>query len=251
MKPDTLVFVPDGPLRTIPMAALHDGKQFLINRYPIAITPSLNLTDPKPVRRENARMLSLGLTQAVQGFPGLPYVDDELKTIRELYGGESLLNNNFRLARVEEALKKEPFSIVHIASHGHFGGDAKDTFLLAFDEKFNMDRFGEYVGLFRFREEPLDLLTLSACETAAGNDRAALGLAGVAVRSGARSALATIWHVNDPASYELIAEFYRQLRNPAISRAGALQAAQLKLLGDMRYDHPGYWAPFLMINNWL
>jgi len=251
MKLDTLVFVPDGPLRTIPMAALHDGNQFLINRYPIAITPSLNLTDPRPLKREGAKVLLLGLTQAVQGFSGLPYVADELKSIRELYGGELLLNDEFRLARVEDELKKEPFSIVHIASHGQFGADVGDTFILSFDEKFTMDRLSQYVGLFKFREEPLDMLALSACETAAGDDRAALGLAGVAVRAGARSALATLWHINDPASYELVMEFYRQLRNPSISRAAALQAAQLKLLNDLRYDHPGYWAPFLLINNWL
>ena len=250
-KPDTIVFVPDGALRTIPMGALHDGKQFLITRYPIAVTPSLNLADPRPFKRENAKLLSLGLTKAVQGFPGLPYVSDELKTLQEIYGGTLLMDENFRLSNVESELKKNPFSMVHIASHGQFGGNVENTFLLAYDEKFNMDRLGEYVGLFRFREEPLELLTLSACETAAGDDRAALGLAGVAVRTGARSALASLWHVNDPASYELITEFYRQLRNPLISRAAALQAAQMKLIADQRYDHPGYWAPFLLINNWL
>jgi CHAT domain-containing protein/Tfp pilus assembly protein PilF len=251
VKPDTLVFVPDGPLRTIPMAALHDGNQFLINRYPIAITPSLNLADPRPINRQNTKCLSMGLTEPVQGYPALPYVSSELKAIQELYGGELLLNEGFRVSSMERELKKEPFGIVHIASHGNFGGDVDKTFILAFDGKFTMDRFGEYVGLFRFRDDPLDLLTLSACETAAGDDKAALGLAGVAVRAGARSALATLWHVNDPASYELIVEFYRQLRNPSISRAAALQAAQLKMLNDLRYDHPSYWAPFLLINNWL
>ncbi len=251
VKIDAVVFVPDGPLRTIPMAALHDGNKFLINRYPVAITPGLNLTDPRPFKRENAKVLALGLTEPRQGFPGLPYVSGELKAIKQLYGGQFLLNGEFRVSNVEKELKKEPFSIVHIASHGHFGGDVGDTFLLAFDEKFTIDRFGEYVGLFKFRDEPLDLLTLSACETAAGDDRAALGLAGVAIRAGARSALATLWHVNDPASYELIVEFYKQLQHPSVSRAAALQAAQLKLLGDLRYDHPGYWAPFILINNWL
>ena len=251
LSPDTLVFVPDGPLRTIPMAALHDGNQFLINRYQIAITPSLNLTDPKPVNREQAKMLSMGVTEAVQGFPGLPFVGDELKAIKEFYGGDQLKNDQFRLVNLEKELKTQPFTMVHVASHGQFGGNGNETFLLTFNERFTMDRFGEYIGLFKFREEPLDLLTLSACETAAGDDRAALGLAGVAVRAGARSALATLWQVNDPASYELITEFYRQLQKPDVSRAAALQAAQLKLLNDVRYDHPGYWAPFLLINNWL
>jgi len=154
-------------------------------------------------------------------------------------------------ARVEEELRREPFSIVHIASHGHFGNDVEDSFLLTFDARLTMDRLGDYVGLFRFREEPLDLLTLSACETAAGDDRAALGLAGMAIRAGARSALATLWHVSDPASYRVVVEFYRRLQNPGVSRALALQAAQLALLKDPRYDHPCYWAPFILINDWL
>jgi CHAT domain-containing protein len=251
VKAETLVFVPDGALRSVPMSALHDGTQFLIKRYKIAITPSMNLTDPRPVNREHANMLTVGLTEAVQGFSGLPYVADELQAVRGLYGGQTLLDKDFLLVSLEQQLKKEPYSMIHVATHGQFGSTVGETFILAFDEKFTMDRFGEYIGLLRFRNEPLDLLTLSACETAAGSDRAALGLAGVAVRAGARSALATLWHVNDPASFELIAEFYKQLQNPSFSRAGALQAAQLKLLGDMRYDHPSYWAPFLLINNWL
>ena len=95
------------------------------------------------------------------------------------------------------------------------------------------------------------MLTLSACQTAAGDDRAALGLAGIAIKAGARSALATLWYINDQASSDLIAEFYRRLQNATVSRAVALQRAQLKLLGDPRYQHPGYRAPFLLLNNWL
>jgi CHAT domain-containing protein len=178
-------------------------------------------------------------------------VSGELMAVKDLYGGQVLMNEAFSISNVEKELGKEPFSIVHIASHGNFGGDVNNTFILAYNEKFTMDRFGQWAGLFKYREEPLDLLTLSACETAAGDERAALGLAGIAVRAGARSALATLWHVNDPASNELVVEFYQQLRNSSVSRAAALRAAQLKLLGDLRYDHPGYWAPFLLINNWL
>ena len=248
---DTLVFVPDRALRTIPMAALHDGERFLVQQYATAVTPGLNLTDPRPLRREQLNVLALGLTESVQDFPGLPYVSGELKAIHELFGGRSLLNQDFVAARVEEELRRQPFSIVHIASHGHFGKEVEDTFLLTFDARLTMDRLGEVVGLFRFREEPLDLLTLSACETAAGDDRAALGLAGIAIRAGARSALATLWHVSDPSSYRLVVEFYRRLQAPDVSRASALQAAQLALIGDPRYDHPCYWAPFLLINNWL
>jgi len=248
---DTLVFVPDGPLRTIPMAALHDGQQFLIQKYAIATTPGLKLTDPRPLPQGKTQILALGLTEAVQGFPALPYVSSELATLQQLYGAEVLLNQRFLLPSVDKELQEKPFSIVHIASHGQFDSDVQKTFVLTFDDKLTMDRLEQTVGRLRFRENALELLTLSACQTAAGDDRAALGLAGVAIKAGARSALATLWFIDDQASSELVSEFYRQLQEPAISRAKALQRAQLKLLSNWRYEHPGYWAPFLLLNNWL
>jgi CHAT domain-containing protein/Tfp pilus assembly protein PilF len=248
---DTLVFVPDGPLRTIPMAALHDGEHFLIHKYAVAITPGLDLTDPRPIPRQNMQVLAAGLTEAVQEFPALPYVSTELQAIQQLYRAKILLNQDFLASTIEGSLKEEPFTIVHIASHGQFAAEAEQSFLLAFDEKLTMDRLDQMVGLLRFRDDPLELLTLSACETAVGDDQAALGLAGVAIKAGARSALATLWKVSDQATAILIAEFYRQLQDPAISRAIALQRAQLKLLDDPAYHHPAYWSPFLLINNWL
>lgn len=248
---DTLVFVPDGPLRTIPMAALHDGKQFLISKYAVATTPGLNLTDPRPIKRQDMKVLAVGVTEAVQGFPPLPYVSGELQALRTLFGSTTLVDQEFLVSNLEKKLKGEQFTILHIASHGQFESDTKKTFLLTFDDKLTMDRLDQFVGLLRFRDDPLELLTLSACETAAGDDRAALGLAGVAVKAGARSALATLWFINDQASAELVVEFYRQIQNPSISRAIALQHAQLKMLSDPRYEHPALWSPFLLINNWL
>jgi len=249
---DTLVFVPDGALRTIPMAALHDGKQFLIAKYPLGITPSLNLTDPRPIKREDMKMLAVGVTEAVQGFPPLPFVSTELQALHTLLGSENLINKEFLAANLEKKLKDEQFTIVHVASHGEFGNEADKTFLVAFDDKISLDRLNQMVGVFRFRDDPLELLTLSACDTAAGDDRAALGLAGMAIKAGARSALATLWNINDEASVDLVVDFYRELKeHPSISRVSALQRAQLKLLNDPRYDHPGYWSPFLLINNWL
>ena len=248
---DTLVFVPDGPLRAIPMAALHDGKEFVINKYAVAVTPGLNLTDPRPVKRESIKVLAAGLTDSVQGFPPLPNVSSELQAIQTFYGANPLINRDFTSSRLEKELRNKQFTIMHIASHGRFESDVKKTFLLTFDDKLTMDQLEQYVGLFKFREDPLELLTLSACETAAGDDRAALGLAGIAIKAGARSALATLWYIYDQASSELVAEFYRQLKDPSISRAIALKRAQLKLLNDRSYEHPGYWSPFLLINNWL
>ena len=248
---DTLVFVPDGPLRMIPMTALHDGKEFLISKYAIAVTPGLNLTDPRPVKRENMKVLSAGITDSVQGFPPLPYVSIELQAIQRLYGGDPLINRQFLTSRLEKEMREKLFSVVHIASHGIFESDIAKTFLLTYDSQLTMDQLNQAIGLLRFREAPIELLTLSACETAVGDDRAALGLAGIAIRAGARGALATLWYINDHVSSELVAEFYRQLKDPSISRATALQRAQLKLLDDPWYQHPGYWSPFLLINNWL
>jgi CHAT domain-containing protein/tetratricopeptide (TPR) repeat protein len=251
-KIDTIIFVPDGALRTIPMSALHDGKQFLVAKYAIAITPGLKLTDPRPLDRTHLRILAMGVTESVQGFPPLPGVAEELTAVREVFGrGTTLLNAQFSVANVERELKGGDYTIVHVASHGEFGGEVNDTFLLAFDGKVTMDRLDQLIGLFKYRDEPLELLTLSACETAEGDDRAALGLAGIAVKAGARSAVATLWSVNDEASAQMIADFYQELKKPAVSRAVALQRAQVKLLSDPRYEHPGFWSPFLLINNWL
>jgi CHAT domain-containing protein len=249
---DTLVIVPDGALRTIPLAALHDGTQFLIKKYAVATTPGVTLTDPRPLDRKGIKILSVGITEAVQDFPALPHVSREVETIHKLFGGTVLLNKQFMMSQMEKELKAHPYSVMHIASHGQFQSEGKDTFLLAYDGKLTMDRLEEYVGMLRFREEPLALITLSACETAAGDDRAALGLAGVAIKAGARSALASLWFLDDQASSQLVTEFYQQLHDDSVaSTAMALQRAQIKFLEHPEYNHPAYWAAFLLLNNWL
>jgi CHAT domain-containing protein len=248
---NTLVFVPDGSLRTIPMSALHDGEQFLIEQYAVAMTPGLDLTDPRPINRAGVQLLSSGLTKAVQGFPPLPHVAEEIGYIHSLFKGEQLLDNNFIAPRIEAELQDGRYTILHIATHGQFATDVSQSFLLTFDDKLTMTELERLVGLFRFRRDPLELLTLSACQTGIGDERAALGLAGIAVKAGARSALATLWFINDEASSELVSEFYRQLHDTSISKARALQIAQLKLLSDRVYEHPAYWAAFLLLNNWL
>ncbi len=247
----TLVIVPDGPLRTIPLAALHDGQGFLIDRYAIATTPGLSLTDLRPVQRQRIRPLLNGLSQGVQGFPALAYVQEELATVYATFGGKVLENKDFRLETIQQELKETPYSIVHIASHGQFASDVRNTFLLTYDDKLTLDRLERFMALSQYRDHPVELLTLSACQTAVGDDRAALGLAGVAVKAGARSALATLWLINDQAAARLVTAFYRQLQDAGVSKAQALRQAQLQLLADRRYQHPGYWAPFLLIGNWL
>lgn len=248
----TLVVVPDAALRAVPIAALHDGKDFLITHYAVAMTPSLRLTDPRPIKRENVSVLLNGLTESVQGFPPLVFVDSELDSIQSLYGGKVYQDSGYQKAVVKQELADNQYSIVHFATHGQFAGKVKDSFILTYDSKISMDDLEDFVGVSMFREDhPVELLTLSACETAAGDDTAALGLASVAIKAGARSALASLWSINDEASSELVSLFYEQLQNPEVSKAEALQLAQVSFLEDLRYRHPSYWAPFLLIGNWL
>jgi len=250
-KINTLVMVPDEFLRTIPMAALHDGEKFVIEKYAIANTPGLNITDSKPITADNAQLLAIGLAESVQGFPALPHVADELENINKIFGGRVLKDDDFLLNSVENELKETTYNIVHIASHGQFKSNAEESFVLTFDDKLNMDGIEQLIGLSRFRNNPIELLTLSACQTAAGDDRAALGLAGIAIKAGARSAVATLWFINDKAASTLVTEFYSQLKEGAVTKAQAIQNAQVHLIKNTPYQHPYFWSPFLLIGNWL
>jgi CHAT domain-containing protein len=253
---DTLVFVPDGVFSLIPFAPLFDleKNEFLIEQYAVATSLGLELADPQPLNRENIEILLLGLSHAVQDHSALPSVPKELETIASMFPGEyqELLNDDFSEENVVNALQSKSFRILHMATHGEFGHDPDDSYLLTYGGKLNFDKLESLIKLSKFRDDPVELLTLSACRTAVGDEQAALGLAGVAVKSGARSAIASLWYIDDEASMLAISGFYRELvANPQFSKAQALQAAQLKLIRQDRYWHPSYWAPFLLIGNWL
>lgn len=251
-KIDTLVFVPDGALRTIPMGALEDGEQFLVEKYAVAVTPGLTLMETQPVARGKLEALTAGVSEGVQNFPPLPYAADELNAVHAALHGPLLLDGQFVTAILQKDFKRQQFRIVHFATHGQFDRDISRSFLLTYDGRLSFDELEALLRPGQFRGKPVELLTLSACQTAAGDDRAALGLAGVAVKAGARSALATLWFVHDESSALLMSEFYAQWRADAgASKARALQQAQLKLLHDARFGHPAYWAAYLIIGNWL
>ena len=158
----TIVFVPDGVLRTIPLASLHDGKQFLIEKVAVAINPGLDLTDPHPVERNDVKVLSAGLSESVQGFRALANVRQELEGIQGLYGGSRLENREFTKANLEGRLKSNPYSLVHIATHGEFAHQATDTFLLLWDDKIDMDQLDRIMRRARLHKNPIGLLALSA-----------------------------------------------------------------------------------------
>lgn len=250
---DTLVWVPDGVLRMVPPAVMvSDAERFLVQDFALVTTPALDLTEITASARDVSKILLVGLSDGVQGFEPLPAVQQEVTRIGTLYPNPTrLFNQEFVLDAVSGALRENPYSIVHVASHGEFLRDAEKSFLLTYDSKLTMNQLDRLLRRGSAAGHDLELLTLSACKTAVGDDRAALGLAGVAIKAGARSALASLWYVNDDATSELVVEFYRHLQNPELSKAQALQKAQQKLIDDRRFNHPAFWAPFLLIGNWL
>jgi len=254
---DTMIIVADGLLRTIPFATLYDGKQFLIEKYALATAPGFKLIDPKPLKWQDNKVLLAGLSEAVQNFSPLPNVPKELQQIESvLLGkqlvGDKIVNQQYTLEEMKQRLENRSYSVVHMATHAQFTGQHSNDFLLTYDKKLTIDKLKKLIGFGRFRDKPIELLTMSACQTALGDERAALGLAGVAVKAGARSALATLWFVDDEATSLAVTDFYKRLAgSEGPSKAKALQGVQKQMLRHPRYWHPSYWAPFLLIGNWL
>ncbi|MDZ7959785.1 MAG: CHAT domain-containing protein [Aulosira sp. DedQUE10] len=251
---ETLVFVLDGVLRNIPMAALHDGQQFLVEKYSIALTPGLQLLAPRSLKKERLGALVGGLSESRSGFSSLPNVQKEVETIKSELPSQILFNQKFTNSAIQDKIATVSFPIVHLATHGQFSSQADETFILTWDGKIKVN---ELSGVLKTgevsRNNSLELLVLSACETAAGDNRSALGLAGVAVRSGARSTLATLWRVDDEATALLMSHFYDQLvkaNQTGISKAEALRLAQLTILKNPDYQSPYYWGAYVLLGNW-
>ena len=251
----TLVFVLDSSLRNVPMSVLHDGQQYLVEKYGIAITPGLQLIKPQPIAQQQLRALTAGLTEARGGFPPLKYVADELDTVQsKISETETLVDSDFTSTAFRTKINQLPFRVVHLATHGQFSSQAENTFILTWDDRINVNQLNNLLRSSDLgNEEAIELLVLSACETLTGDKRAALGLAGVALRAGARSTLATLWRVNDEATSLLMNQFYQELGNQTIptTKAEAIRRAQLALLKNPRFNRPYFWAPYVLMGNWL
>ena len=252
---ETLVFVLDGSLRNLPMAALYDGEQYLIEKYRVALTPGLQLLEPKAFDNQNLQAVVAGLSESNQGFSALPGVKTEVTEISQNIPSQLLLNQEFTNASLQEQIKETPSPLVHLATHGQFSSNPEETFIVTWNDQIKVKEFED---LLRVREEninakPIELLVMSACQTATGDKRAALGIAGVAVRSGARSTLATLWSVKDNSTVVLMDEFYKHLAQPdsSMTKAEALRQAQVSLIHSTDFEHPFYWAPFILVGNWL
>ena len=322
---ETLVFVPDGSLRLLPMSALFDGKQYLIEKYAVATSPGLTLFDPKPFQRKTVSTLLLGMSDpggvveklpapVISGFihidensdtskdtPAetqsketensrnlsekgrslrelvrknngniaelmrsaefiagvkeqlkLPGVKQEVTALSQQLGkNKLLLDNHFTIEHFKEEVMLSPYAIVHIASHGVFGSNAESSFLMSYDDLLHIDDLEMLLKSDKFEKEPIELLTLSACQTAEGDDRAPLGFSGVALKAHARSALGTLWPISDDAAFNLMTHFYQNLIDKKMTKVKALQQAQLVLLKQTDMKNPFYWSPFILVGNWL
>ncbi|MFN6461557.1 MAG: CHAT domain-containing protein [Nostoc sp. DedVER02] len=248
----TLVFVLDGRLRNIPISALYDGKQYLIEKYAVALSPGMQLMSARSLKQNKINAIVGGISQSRNGFSALPAVELEVKQISKAVRSSMLLNQQFTSQALADRVKSSSADVVHLATHGQFSSRLEDTFLLTWDGEVNVKELSE---LLKNRggesSKAIELLVLSACDTAAGDDRAALGLAGLAVKSGARSTIATLWPVKDKAAEMLMTRFYDQLRQPKITKAEALRQAQIDLIRQTDFNDPFFWSAFVLVGNWL
>lgn len=189
--------------------------------------------------------------QKLKGQLSLPGVAQEIDSLRKLIPNSLLMNEAFSVEGFKHQAVQEPYSVVHIASHGVFGKTAETSFLMAYDNVINIDDLEHLLKSEKFSKQPVELLTLSACQTAEGDDRAPLGLSGIALKAKVRSALGTLWPVSDEAASILMPEFYKALSKPGVSKSQALQQAQIILLKQKKLENPFYWAPFILTGSWL
>lgn len=274
---DTLVLVPDGALRMVPFGALHDGQRFAIEVYAVSDVAGLSMTNTTAPRAQLGSNLLAGVAdfgpvvdklmltptgrelaaqtdgtpRSVRASLSLPGVNREILSLERLLPGERLLNAGFTVDAFSRAARSGRYRVVHIASHGVFGGDARSSFMLAYDDLLTLDRLQQLLATETLRRHPLELLTLSACETAEGNERAPLGISGAAIRARAKSVLGTLWPVDDDAAVALMQRFYAGLSDGHTTKAQALRRAQRELIAQPQFAHPYYWAPFTLIGNWL
>lgn len=255
----TLVFVSDGALRSVPMGILHDGQHFLLEDYAIAVSPGLQLPQAETLNQVKLDAIAFGLSetrpnfQPHEGFAPLSNVEHELATIDTQLPSRQYLNQDFTADALQSLSHSSRASIVHLATHGQFSSNPDDTYLLTWDRRITLNDFGQILQNPTTSEaKDIELLILSACKTASGDNRATLGLAGVAIQSGARSTIASLWSVDDQSTAELMTRLYKRLgqSSNALSRAEILRQAQLELIHTPGYRAPFYWAPYVLVGNW-
>lgn len=253
-----LIFHLDSHFQNLPMGLLHDGQTYLIEKYSVQTALSVQLRQAQTKDLSQMNVLFAGLSDSAPSFnqPNvprnlnpLPEVEAELEGVAKASNLESsLLNHEFTTDRLETALRQDT-EVVHIATHGLFSSDLSKTMLLAYNQPINALEFHNMLNRKRHNSHAsLELLILSACQTAKGDKKSALGLAGIATQAGSRNTLASLWLADSSATTELISVFYQELKDNS-SKAKALQQAQLKLIRSEDYSHPFFWGNFILVGN--
>ncbi|MGB6296621.1 MAG: CHAT domain-containing protein [Rivularia sp. (in: cyanobacteria)] len=253
---ETLVFVLDTELRNIPMAVLYDqkNKEYLVEKkYALSVLPTSKLFNLRP-SSEKLKILAGGISEALEvenlQFEAID-AKKELNQISELASTQSLLDRQFNQKALQQKLKNENFSVLHLATHGNFSSDPEQTYILAYNQLLRPNDINRLLGGDNQQSNRIELLVLSACQTASGDNRATLGLAGLAVRAGADSTLATLWKVNDEFTIKLIERFYQELSS-GVSKAEALHRAQKALVFTGKYRNEPYdWGAYILVGNWM
>lgn len=254
----TVMLSLDGALRYLPFGALHDGQRYLVQRWNLPMYTSVTKSRLRDAVTPQWQVAGLGVTRAIGEFKALPAVKAEMDSIVKVAGGGVLpgevhLDEAFTALRLKE-VSKRPFQLLHIASHFRFSpGTEVNSFLLLGDGQ--QLTLGD-IRTQNYRFDNVDLLTLSACETGLGGGRDAQGreiegFGVIAQQQGAKAVLATLWPVADQSTAMLMAEMYRRRQDQKLTKTEALRQAQLSLQSQSRYAHPFYWAPFILIGNWL
>ncbi len=254
---ETLVFVLDGELRNISMSVLYDeqNQKYLIEKYAVVLSPGLQLFPPESLTETRLEALTAGIVDSPvfqeQSLSSIPRVREQLAEVRsQIPVVEELLDDEFVKQNFVLSVEELNFSVLHLATHGRFSSNPSKTFIALYDRLLDPDELGTLLrSAERQEKQPIELIVLSVCQTAKGDDRAVLGLSGIAVRSGARSTLATLWNANQVSTDRLIAQFYKQLRIPGMTKAKAIQEAQRFLIGSE--DDPHLWGNFILVGNWL
>lgn len=278
---DTLIFSVDEGLRSLPMAALHDNQQFLVENYSVALVPSFGLTDTRYLNlTTRSPLLGLGISEATQGQSPLPAVAVEVPTLADtLWSGQPLLNQAATLENLKDLSRQQAFGIVHLATHARFrSGNVNNSYIQFWNQRLQLGQLRELsLSLGWNTPDTVEMLVLSACQTALGNRQAELGFSGLALQSGVKTALGSLWYVGDEASLGLMTKFYQELKTAPI-KTEALRQAQLALLaGQVRVEegqlrlsedlqislppdlaardnlaltHPYFWSAYTMIGNW-
>ena len=244
-----LVFVNDGILRNVPMAALHDGEKFLVEDYAITNSLGLNIR-AKDSNPKIEKVTAFGLTIGINQFPPLPYVEQEIKQLAEIVEEEEFLNDEFTKSNFKKQIESSKSPLIHVATHGRFSGNLENSFLQAYQSQINLPELESILSdrNLNFPNNPIELMVLSACDTAAGDPRAILGMSGVAVRTGVNNVLGSLWSVNDRQIISLINGFYNNWIQNGLSQSEALRQAQLDLIKSPDY-HPSNWSSMILLQN--